>query len=76
MNKERPWWRRLGTLILTIVSVVWLLKAAGMLLSTSAPVAAWVISAVCAYGLGQIYEVIFDIVVAIADAKSRQHELR
>jgi len=76
MKPEREWWYRIGTLILPIVSVVWLFKAAGMLPSTSGPVAAWVILGVCTYGLGQIWEIIFDVIAAIVDAKRRQLERR
>ena len=70
MSKERPWWYRLASLVLPIVFVVWLFKAAGMLPSTSAPLAAWVILAVCTYGMGQIVEIIFDVVAAMV--KRRQ----
>jgi hypothetical protein len=76
MNKERLWWHRLGTLTLPVVSVYWLFKAAGMLHSISAPLAFWVILGVCTYGLGQIFEIIFDIIAAIVDAKTRQLERR
>jgi hypothetical protein len=72
MKPERQWWHRLGTLTLTIVSAVGLFKAAGFLDLRAAPLASWVIFFVCVYGLGQIYDVIFDIVVAIVDAKRRQ----
>jgi hypothetical protein len=73
MNKERPWWHRLGTLIFTVVTAVVLFKATGVPNLASAPVSQWVICAVCGYGLGQIYDVLFDVVAAIVDAKSRQH---
>jgi hypothetical protein len=72
MNKERQWWHRLGTLILTIVSAVALFTAAGMPNPASASIAQWVIFTVCVYGLGQIYEIIFDVVAAIVDIKRRQ----
>lgn len=76
MNKERPWWHRLGTLILPIISAVPLFKAAGMLPSSSGPLAAWVILGVCTYGLLQMYTVIFDLIAGIVDAKSRRRERR
>jgi hypothetical protein len=66
MNKERQWWHKLGTLILTIVSAVGLFKAAGIPNPASASIAQWVVCTVCVYGLGQIYEVIFDAIAAIA----------
>jgi len=72
MNKERPWWHRIGTLTLTIVSVVGLFKAGGFPGLRSASIADWVIFAVCTYGVGQIYDILFDIIAVILDAKSRQ----
>jgi hypothetical protein len=72
MKPERQWWHRLGTMTLTVVSAVGLFKAAGFLDLSGAPLASWVIFFVCVYGLGQIYEIIFDIVAAIVDAKRRQ----
>lgn len=65
------WWYQAGTLILTIVSAVGLFTAAGMPNLASASVAQWVVFAVCVYGLGRIFEIIFDVVVAIVDAKRR-----
>jgi hypothetical protein len=62
---------RAGTLILTIVSAAGLFTAAGMPNFASASVAQWVVFAVCVYGLGRIFEIIFDVVVAIVDAKRR-----
>jgi hypothetical protein len=76
MNKERPWWYRLGTLIIPIVCVPWLFKAAGMQPSPSSPLAAWVILTVCCYGVWQICEVIFDVIATIVNAKQRQLERR
>jgi hypothetical protein len=37
------------------------------------PLAVWAILDVCTYGLGQICEVIFDIIAAIVEAKTRQN---
>jgi hypothetical protein len=75
MNKERPSWYRLGTLIIPIVSVPWLFKAAATLPSASSPVAAWVILSVCAYGVWQICEVIFGVIAAMSATRPRAGRL-
>lgn len=75
---SEAWWYRLGTLILTIVSIVGLFKAARIqpLTGPSASLASWVIFCVCAYGFQQIYEVLFDLIAAIVDGKRRSLERR
>lgn len=73
MNVEREWWHRLGAFTLTIVSAVYLFKAAGIkpLTGPSASIASWVIFCVCAYGLQNIYDVLFDFVTAFVKRRPR-----
>jgi hypothetical protein len=73
MNVEREWWHRLGTLTLTIVSAVYLFKAAGIkpLTGPTASIVSWVIFCVCAYGLQNIYDVLFDFATAIVKRRRR-----
>jgi hypothetical protein len=74
MNFEREWWYRLAMPTLMGASAVGLFKAAGIrpLSGPSASIASWVIFCVCVYGLQQMYQVIFDVVANIVDAKRRQ----
>jgi hypothetical protein len=57
----------------TIASAVGLIKAAGIrpLTRPSTSIATWVSFCVCAYGLQQLYEILFDLIATIEAGKRR-----
>ena len=67
--QERPWWLTLGMLLVTTSSGVYLFQAASWRPLTSGSIPRWVIFIICLYGLGQIFEITFDGIIAGVGAK-------
>jgi hypothetical protein len=72
----RQRWPRLEMSTLSILSAIALCKVAGILPTTSSPIAAGLILLFCMVGLRHFYEGLFALVASVVHVKARQLKVR